>query len=319
MTYDIVGVGEAMLRLWVRAGTRLEDAPAFEVSVAGAEANVAVAASRMGASTAWLSALPSNPLGRRAARELASHGVDVSHVQWVADARMGTYYVELGVPPRPTTVVYDREGSAAAAMDSSSISWPVVEDSRIVHLSGITPALSRSCRTLSTEVVRRAAAAGALVSLDVNYRHKLWSTQECRTVVSELASSASLFIVTAEDARDVFGIGGEPDAVLAALVAELGVKHTVLTVGAGGAHWSSGGQTGHCPGYEDAATVDRIGAGDAFAAGVLLGLLDADLAGGVATGVAMSALKLGIFGDQLTIGRDEVERIMQGRDREVSR
>lgn len=319
MTYDIVGVGEAMIRLWVHAGTRLEDAPAYEVSVAGAEANVAVAAARMGASTAWLSALPSNPLGRRAARELASHGVDVSHVHWVADARMGTYYVELSVPPRPTTVVYDREGSAAAKMDSSSISWPTVEAARIVHISGITPALSPSCRDLSIEVVQRAAAAGALVSLDVNFRRRLWSARECRAVLSELASSASLLIITAEDARDVFDIGGEPDTVLAALVEELGVEHTVLTVGAGGAHWSSGEQSGHCPGYAGAATVDRIGAGDAFAAGVLLGLLDADLAGGVATGVAMSALKLGIFGDQLTIGRDEVEGIMAGPDREVSR
>ena len=319
MRYDIVGIGEAMIRLWVPAGRRLETAPSFEVAVAGAEANVTIAAARMGARTAWLSALPTNPLGRRAAREIAAHGVDVSHVHWVDGARMGTYYVELSVPPRPITVVYDRAGSAAAGMDASVIPWPVVEQSRILHLSGITPALSPSCRDLSIEAVRRAKAAGVLVSFDVNYRRMLWSPEECREVAGALVADADLVIVTAEDARDIFGLSGEPSDVLAALVAETGAIHTVLTVGADGAHWSSGGETGHSPGYRDAVTVDRVGAGDAFAAGVLMGLLDDDMRLGVELGLAMSALKLGVFGDQLTVGRDEVQRLMDGHGREVAR
>lgn len=320
MTHDIVTIGEAMLRLWVPAGRRLEDAPSFAVSVAGAEANVAMAAARMGARTAWLSALPGNPLGRRAAREIASHGVDVGHIHWVDGGRMGTYFVELSVPPRPINVVYDRAGSAAAAMDASAIAWEVVEGARIVHLTGITPALSASCRTLSLEIVARARAAGALVSIDVNYRRLLWSPEECRRAMGELARHADLVIATAEDARDVFGLAGEADRILEGLVAEFGARHTVLTVGGEGAHWSSdGGSRGHSPGYAGAETVDRIGAGDAFAAGALLGLLEDDLPRGVALGVAMSALKLGIFGDQMTVTMEEVERLMEGHGREVSR
>jgi 2-dehydro-3-deoxygluconokinase len=319
VSHDIVGIGEAMLRIWVPAGERLEDAPSFRISVAGAEANVAMAASRMGARTAWLSSLPNNPLGRRAAREIASHGVDVSGVHWVDGARMGTYYVELSVPPRPITVVYDRADSAASLMTASDVAWDVVESARVVHITGITPALSASCRELSLEVARRAAAAGALVSVDVNYRRMLWPPEDCRRVVAELARAAGLVIVTAEDARDVFGIDGSPEDVLDGITAETGCSRAVVTLGADGSHWRGPDGRGSAPGYSGAQVIDRIGAGDSFAAGVLLGLLSDDLAGGVRRGIAMSALKLGIYGDQMTLAPHEVEQLLAGHDREVSR
>jgi len=318
VSHDIVTVGEAMLRIWVPAGRRLEDAPAFEVTVAGAEANVAMAAARMGAHTAWLSALPNNPLGRRAAREISAHGVDISGVRWVDDSRMGTYFVELSVPPRPINVVYDRAGSAAAQMDTGSIGWPVLEGARIVQISGITPALSPSCRTLSLEVVQRAAAAGATVVVDVNYRRMLWSPDDCRKTIVDMAPQIHLLIITAEDARDVLGLDGPPAETAATIRASLGIDRAVVTAGAE-AHWVDGDETGLALGYDDAATVDRIGAGDAFTAGVLLGLLDDDMPGGIDRGMAMAALKLGIFGDQLTATRQEVAQLMQGHSREVSR
>jgi 2-dehydro-3-deoxygluconokinase len=318
MSHDIVTLGEAMLRMWVPAGERLEDSPAYRVAVAGAEANVAMAAARMGANTAWLSSLTDNPLGRRAAREIASHGVDVSHVHWSAAGRMGTYFVELSVPPRPITVVYDRAGSAASLMDAASVAWPVVEGARILHLSGITPALSPSCLRLSQELVERARAAGVRVSIDVNYRRMLWAPEECREALIDLASGADLLIVTAEDARDVLGLDGSSDAVLDGVRSLIPTDRTVLTVGDAGAHWDDRGSRGAAPGYP-ADALDRIGAGDAFAAGVLLGLLDDDLPSGIEMGLAMAALKLGIHGDQLTVSRAEVEQLMRGHDREVSR
>ena len=319
MTYDIVGIGEVMLRLWLPPGERLEDAPGLRLSVAGGEANVAIAAARMGAATAWLSALPDNALGRRAAREIAAHGVDVSRVRWVPGARMGTFFVELSVPPRPVTVIYDRVGSAASEMDESSIDWDVVETARAVHLTGVTPALSSSCRDLSAQIVRRASAAGALVSIDVNYRRMLWQPGECREVVGALAAAADLLIATGEDAGDVFGLRGSPEGVVESLAGLTRAGRAVLTVGSAGAHWWAAGDHGSYPGFPEAQIVDRIGAGDAFAAGTLLGLLDGDLAHGVALGVAMSALKLGIYGDPMTLTRDEVERLLHGRGREVSR
>lgn len=318
MSHDIVTVGEAMLRIWVPAGERLEDAPAFRVTVAGAEANVAMAAARTGARTAWLSSLPANPLGRRAAREIASHGVDVSHIHWSEQGRMGTYFVELSVPPRPITVVYDRTGSAASRMDADAVAWPVLEAARIVHISGITPALSPSCLDLSLEVVRRAHQAGAMVVLDVNYRRNLWTVEECRGALLGMAALTDLIILTAEDARDVFSIEGPPGEAVKDIATTTGAAQVVLTAGAA-AHWFAEGSVMSAVGYEEAETLDRIGAGDAFAAGVLLGLLDDDLPTGVRKGLAMSALKLGIYGDQLTASADEVDRLMEGHDREVSR
>ena len=204
-------------------------------------------------------------------------------------------------------------------MTSTSINWEVVEGARVVHISGITPALSEPCRDLSLEVVQRASASGAFVSFDVNYRHKLWNPEQCRAVVESITGACDLVITTGEDARDVLGIVGPPDEVCAGVAAALGATHTVVTAGSGGAHWVSEGSVGHVPGYPEAETVDRIGAGDAFAAGVLLGAIAGDVPGGVEQGVAMAALKLGVFGDQLTVGPDEVERLMGGDGREVSR
>ena len=318
MSHDIVGVGEAMLRLWVPAGERLETAPSFRVTVAGAEANVAMAAARMGAATAWLSALPNNALGRRAARDVARHGVDVQHVSWSDQGRMGLYFVELSVPPRPVAALYDRKNSAAASMSASDIAWPVLENARIVHISGITPALSDSMRSLSIEVVQRSRAAGAMVSVDVNYRRNLWEPAESADTIAVMARHADLLIATAEDARDVFGLDGTPETMLRGLRELSGTDRVVLTAGAEGAFWLDGSTFGSATGYA-AETVDRIGAGDAFAAGTLLGLLEGDLPGGVERGLAMAALKLGIFGDQLILTREEVDQVMQGHDREVSR
>ena len=318
MSYDIVTVGEAMLRLWVPAGERLETVAAFRVTVAGAEANVAIACARMGAHTAWLSALPDNALGRRAAREVARHGVDVAHVSWSDHDRMGLYFVELSVPPRPVAALYDRKHSAAAALTTADIAWPIVEGARIVHISGITPALSDATRALSLEVVQRCRGAGVLVSIDVNYRQNLWSVDECAETILAMASYGDLLIATAEDARDVFGLDGTPETVLRDLQGLTGTNRVVVTTGADGAHWRDGPTTGSAAAYP-AEIVDRIGAGDAFAAGTLLGLLNDDLPAGIDCGLAMAALKLGIHGDQLNVTPSEVDQLIDGHNREISR
>ena len=132
MTYDVVTLGEAMVRYWVPAGERIESAPVFRVGIAGAEANVAVALARMGRSVAWMSRLPANPLGTRTARALAAQGVDVSHVVWDDAGRMGTYYVELTRPPRPVTVVYDRAGSSVTQLSADTVKTSVSKKSSTI-------------------------------------------------------------------------------------------------------------------------------------------------------------------------------------------
>ncbi|MFQ5948442.1 MAG: sugar kinase [Acidimicrobiia bacterium] len=318
MSYDIVTVGEALLRLWVPPGERLESAPVLRFDVAGSEANVAVAAARMGKSVAWCSRLPDTPLGRRVTRELAGHGVDVSHVRLTDSERMGAYFVELSVPPRPIHIIYDRERSAASAMTVEDVPWDLVESAGVVHLTGITPALSASCRETTLEVARRARASSVPVSVDVNYRNRLWEPQEAGKVLTELCASADLVIVTEEDARDVFGLAGTPSELLDAMSDLTKANHVVLTRGAAGASWRSAGVDGDAPGYE-AEILDRVGAGDALAGGVLVGFLEDDLSAGVRLGLAMAAITIGMFGDQLRSSPDEIRTLMEGGGREVSR
>jgi 2-dehydro-3-deoxygluconokinase len=318
MTHDLVTIGEAMLRLSVPAGRRLEAAHELKVSVAGAEANVAVAVARMGRSALWVSRLPDSALGRRVASELVSQGVDTGHVRWVAGARLGTYFVELAPPPRPIQVIYDRAGSAAAALSVEDVPWHEVETAGVVHLTGITPALSVSCREACLEVARRARSAGVTVTVDVNYRAALWAPQEAAGPLTELCSFANVVVIAERDARTVFELEGEPADIAARAQELFGVEALVLTRGAEGCVWRAGEAAGDMVALP-AQVVDRVGVGDAFAAGVIVGLLEGNVARGVEYGRAMAALKAGIEGDQLRAEADEVLRLMAGEPGDVRR
>ncbi|MBI2161589.1 MAG: sugar kinase, partial [Candidatus Rokubacteria bacterium] len=138
--HDLVTLGEVLLRLSIPSPGRVETARQLDVQIGGAEANVAAAAARLGLKTAWISALPSNPWGERIRRELVGHGVDCTHVRMVDGARVGVYFLEYGVPPRPVRVLYDRRDSAFARLQEGDVDWEPVRRARLVHLTGITPA-----------------------------------------------------------------------------------------------------------------------------------------------------------------------------------
>src|SRR5258705_4552511 len=165
-TRQLTTLGEAMLRLSVRPGDRLEDAPAFDVHVAGSEANVAYAAARVGLRSAWVSVLPDNVLGRRVARTLAAGSVDTSLVQWEKAGRLGLYFVELATAPRPIDVLYDRANSAMALARADAFDWAAVADTQFLHVSGITLALSDSSRAVTRQAVEQTKNGGAFVSMD---------------------------------------------------------------------------------------------------------------------------------------------------------
>ncbi len=316
--HDVVTVGEAMLRLWVPPGERLETASHFRVAAAGAEANVAIALARLGHAVVWLSRLPANALGRRVASEIGRHGVDTSNVRWVEDARLGTFFVELSFPPRPTAIVYDREASAAAGLTVADIDWDLVEQAALAYVSGITPALSVGCSDVARRLLSEASSAGIPGVFDVNYRQKLWGRGEARETLLELSRLASTIVTTEEDARDVFQIMGDSDAVLERLADLSGAGQVVVTRGAKGAVWWDGENKGSAEGF-DAETIDRIGAGDAFTAGVISGVLGGSLAEGVELGLAMAALKLGLHGDQLIADWVDIDAIRGGLGRDVNR
>jgi 2-dehydro-3-deoxygluconokinase len=298
-----------MLRLSVRPGDRIEDAAAFDVHVAGSEANVAYAAARVGLLSAWASVLPDNPLGHRVATTLSAGGVDTSLVRWEVGGRLGLYFVELGAVPRPISVTYDRAASAMALATASDFDWPAVVDTQVLHVSGITLGLSASCRELAKHAMQEARRAGAMVTFDVNYRQKLWDRKTAADAVREVAPLIDVLVCTQEDAQDLFGVDGVPD---------LGVETAVITRGAGGAVASRAGVSVERQGHS-VETVDRVGAGDAFVAGLIWGLLDGSLELGLERGLAMSALKMTLHGDLFRLDAADVIALLAREGREVGR
>src|SRR6266849_3888928 len=307
--FQLVTIGEAMLRLSVRPGDLLADAGSFDVHVAGSEANVAYAAAKVGLRSAWVSALPSNALGRRVATTLAAGGVDTSMVRWAEGARLGLYFVELGTPPRPISVIYDRAASAMALANTSDFDWPAVVDTQVLHVSGITLGLSASCRELAKHAMQEARRAGASVTFDLNYRQKLWDRKAAAAAVREIAPLIDVLVCTQEDAYDLFGVNGAPD---------LGVETVVVTGGADGAVASRAGVSIERRGHP-VETVDRVGAGDAFVAGLVWGLLDGSLEIGLERGLAMSALKMTLHGDLFRLDAADVIALLASEGREVGR
>ena len=310
---DVVALGEAMLRLAAPQGERLRGAQRLSVHVAGAECNVAVAIARLGASAAWISALPENAVGHGVGDAVAAAGVDVAGVSWIAGARLGLFFVDAGVPPRPTSVVYDRAGSAFTALDA--FDEALLEGARFAVLSGITPALGAASRALAERFAAAAAAAGARLCLDVNYRAQLWDPVAARDGLAPFLAAASVVVCAQRDARAVFGLDGEPAAVVTELRERFAPQAdaAVVTSGAAGA---TGVDAGGPPVHEPArptTVVDRFGAGDAFCAGLLWGLLHGrDLAECLRCAVTLAALKCTVSGDHSRTTAEELALALAG-------
>jgi 2-dehydro-3-deoxygluconokinase len=319
-SFDVVAPGEVMLRLAARTPTRLEQARELDVSYGGTEANVLCALARLGHRTAWISALPANVWGERLARELRGHGVEVGHVRWREDGRIGTYFIEYGVAPRPIRVVYDRKDSAFASLDESEVDWSALSRTRVVHVTGITAALGPRPRGLFERAVETARSSGALLSLDVNHRTALWTPEAARAYLEPILSRVGLLFVGIEDARRVFGLTGEPEAIAAGLRRLAPDAIVALTLGDQGSVVLT--DRPHRPTrlYTLDVVADRVGAGDAFAAGFLHGWLrtgDAQRAQDL--GTALAALKCTMWGDIAVVRPGELEELLAQPDPRIRR
>jgi 2-dehydro-3-deoxygluconokinase len=306
--YDLVTFGETMVRLTAADGMRLEEAQRLDVTIGGAESNVAVALARLGRRVAWLSALADNPIGRRVAGELRRHGVDTAHVVWTDD-RAGVYFLDPGVPPRPTRVYYDRRDSAVARIDPSAIDPALVVDAGALHLTGITPALSASCATICRMLVAAASESAVPVVLDVNYRARLWPAREAAAALAPLLTQTTLLLCGARDAATIWGLRGDPADVAAGLLARSGAELVVLTLGADGALALQRAGTPIRQPAIPVQPVDPVGAGDAFAAGFLHRWLDdrSAIPAALQSGVVLAALKMTMPGDHALITPAELD------------
>ncbi len=307
--HDLVTIGEVLLRLSVTSPERFETARRLDLQIGGAEANVAAGAARLGLRTAWISALPANPWGERIRRELTGHGVDCAHVRMVEGARVGTYFLEYGAPPRPIRVVYDRRDSAFARLTPDAVDWEPVRRARLVHLTGITPALGLTARALA----ERALGEAAEVSFDLNYRAALWSPGEARAFAETVLPVARFLFVGREEARTVFGLDGPPEDALETLRRWAPKATIALLMGDDGSVVFDGARLTRPGRRYPVQVVDPIGAGDAYVAGFLWAALGgADLQGTVDRAAAVAALKCSLWGDIARISARDVDEVLAG-------
>jgi 2-dehydro-3-deoxygluconokinase len=294
--YDVTTLGETLLRISVPPGVPLETAQSAALAPAGSESNVACTLARLGRRVAWCSRLPDNPPARLITNVLRQAGVDLSLVTWCDSGRVATFFVELAQPPTPVRVTYDRAGSCASEMSPESIDWSKLLDTRLLHLTGITPALSASCRRTVEEAVRRADEAGVPRTLDINYRRKLWSPEQARDARVRRAGGAAFVFRSAAWGGQVRGDPRDPETAVAKIRDLTGAQRIVLTVGEAGTIAWDGRAVVRQPAFPTS-ILDRLGAGDALAAGVVHGVLDGDFAAGLRHGAALAARCLATHGD----------------------
>jgi 2-dehydro-3-deoxygluconokinase len=324
--FDVTSLGETMLRLSVPVGARLDDARALAVEVGGAESNVCVALARLGWRCGWVSRLPEHALGHAVLRALRADGVDVSAVLPAPGERLGLYFIEQATPPRASQVVYDRAHSAASRLTADNINWPYLLDTRLLHLTGITAALSDNCYEVVAEAMRRARAAGVTISFDVNYRAKLWDAATAGARLRPLIAEADLLFCKGADAALLFGCAGEPRELLMALKELTRATAVFGTFGEQGAALLVADELMVQPAVP-VHIVDRIGSGDAFAAGVLDGWLSAAQTAdkrpvgreALRRGAALAAIALSQQGDRVLTTRAELEAVMRQSGQDVAR
>ena len=326
---DVVTFGETMIRLAAPDFRRLEQVTSLEVTVGGAELNVATGVARLGLKSAWVSRLPENALGRMARNKANEFGVDTSHVVWAANDRMGLYFVEYGAAPRASSVLYDREGSAISRIQPGEVKWDeVLHGARLFHTTGITPALSGSATAAVSEAMQAAKKHGCLVSYDLNYRAKLWSAEKARRMQEPLMAMVDILSTTEEDTEKVFGVTADSYVDVAKrLIDRFGFKVVTITLRETPSvlrnTWTAiavdqAGQVYDDRTY-DIEVVDRVGGGDAYTAGFLYGYLTKSAAAGVLYGNAFSALKQTSWGDFNWATLAEVEGLLKGSGLRIAR
>jgi len=303
--FDVTSVGEMLLRMSVPSGDRLEAAKHLDVFPAGAEANVLSLLARLDRKTHWAGALPRNSLGRLAANALRTAGMDTSGIIWNDLGRMGTYYVEFGAPPRGIQVTYDRAHSCITKLKPDEIDWDALLDTRLLHMTGITPALSESCHQITLKVLQQARQRGVPISFDVNYRQKLWNEADAQKTLLPLIQNIEVLFCSANDAKRLFNCKGSDLEISQRMLEISQAKYVVITISEQGALLWNGKEWLREP-ARATQIIDRLGAGDALAAGMIHGWLDNDLAAGLRYGATLSALALSQSGDMVITNKEEL-------------
>lgn len=330
-----VTFGEIMLRLSPPGFERFLQTPLLQATFGGGEANVAVSLAHFGLESHYVTRLPSHAIGDAAVRALRGEGVHVGHILRGGD-RVGIYFAETGASQRAGNVIYDRAHSAISEIEPGAIAWPdVLAGARWFHVTGITPALGPKAAAAVRGALEAARSAGARVSVDLNYRRKLWSEAQAQAAMRPLMQWVDVVIANEEDIQAVLGLH-VPDtdvtsgqlnlagyrSVAEQLHREFGVGQVAITLreslsasdnGWSAALYDAASNAFHHSQRHEVRLVDRIGGGDSFAAGLIYGLVAGRTPeSALRFAVAASALKQTIPGDFNRVSVAEVDRLAGG-------
>ncbi|MEH7503563.1 sugar kinase [Neobacillus drentensis] len=321
----VVTLGEIMLRLSTQAGERLSQANQLMMHYGGGEANVGVSLSHFGYDVYFVSKIPNNPLGLGVKRHLQSHGVHTEYLV-TGGERLGTYYLETGIGERSAKVTYDRKYSSFSKLLVEELDFDeIFKDAALFHLSGITPALSARLQEVALIALQKAKEHGVMTSFDCNYRASLWSHQEAAEAFQSLLPYVDICFCGELDAIYLLGIEQAPDTLTREEKLVFYYKK-IKEIYPNIHYMSSTFRDVHSASSNDLQgtlfvdgslyvsekhainpIADRVGGGDAFAAGILYGLLETlSPQSSVSFAAAASALKHTIYGDCNTFTFEEV-------------
>jgi len=329
----VVTLGEIMLRLSTPGFERFVQADSFDVCYGGGEANCCVSLSNYGLDTRFVTKVPANEIGQSAVNALRRYGVDTSFISRGGD-RLGIYFLESGASQRPSKVIYDRAHASIAEAKADEFNWDeIFEGVDWFHFTGITPALSDEAAELTLAALKAAKEKGITVSVDLNYRKKLWSQKKAQEVMTGLMEYVDVCIGNEEDAENVFGISAADtdiskgeishaayEEVARQIIGKFGVKLVASTLresySASDNGWSAilfDGEKSYLSKKYDLRIVDRVGGGDSFASGLIYGLVtEMPHQEALEFAVAASALKHTIPGDTNHVSKEEVLALAGG-------
>ena len=332
----IVTMGEIMLRLSTPNNEKFIQADEFDINYGGGEANVAVSLANYGHDAEFVSALPKNPIGDAAIAMLRKYNVGTKHISRSGE-RVGIYFLETGSAMRASNVVYDRAHSSISTAKADEFDFDAIfKDADWFHFTGITPAVSDSAAELTEATLKAAKKAGVTVSVDLNFRKKLWSSEKAKRIMTNLMQYVDVCIGNEEDAEKVLGFKpGNTDVTAGELELngyvdifnqmcdQFKFKYVISSLresfSASNNNWSACIMDGatrefyHSKKYHVTPIVDRVGGGDSFAAGLICGLCDKkDFKSALEFAVAASALKHTIPGDFNLVTREDVESLAGG-------
>lgn len=333
MGKKVITFGDLMLRLNPPGFKRFIQAESFDATYTGAEANVAVSLANLGLDSYFVSKVPDHEIGQAAINYLRRYGVNTSYIIRGGD-RLGLFYLEMGASQRPSKIIYDRAFSSFCQIKAGELDWEKILDGACwFHFTGITPALGGGPTEVALEAVKVAKKKGLKVSVDLNYRKKLWTPEKANQVMSKFMEYVDIAIGNEEDAEKVFGIKAAHSDVTSGKIDELGYREVAReladrfglekvaitlreSISASDNNWSAllyDGESFYRSKVYKIHIVDRVGGGDAFAGGLIYSLIIGKSAQeALEFAVAASCLKHAIFGDLNLVTVAEVENLMKG-------